>query len=371
MYGDSSWVIYKLSSRRVVVKFGGSSVRNSFSEALELVKKLHDGNEVVVVLSALRGITDLLLKLAESRSTEILEKFEEIHLEAIEKLGIDLNIENEIKELKFVLKNEKMFPNREAYIDHVLSFGERLSVKLFSRALKDEGLKSTPVDAFYLIETDGNFGNAKVNLEKTRENIWRIEALLNRDKVPVVTGFLGNFNGFRTTLGRGGSDYTASVLGHLLNARAVLIMSNVKGIYTADPRLVKDALLIPFISYEEALIASRLGLKALHERTIEPIRDKVPLILGKTSEWKLGTLVSDISLKMPIITYKILGDKTKVGVVGASCVDVQYPIAEQGDTYVCFFVDKSELKEALNEIHEVILNESISAGNDSELWARI
>ncbi|MBO8173764.1 MAG: aspartate kinase [Thermococcus sp.] len=365
-------MIYKLSAKsRVVIKFGGSSVRDSFSEALGLVQKFYEGNEVVIVLSALKGVTDLLLKLAESKSPEILGEFEEIHLRAIEKLGIELNIENEIKELKFVLGNEEMFPSREAYIDHVLSFGERLSVKLFSKALEDEGIRSAPVDAFYLIETNGNFGNAEVDLKKTKEKIWTIEKLLKTGRVPVVTGFLGNFNGLRTTLGRGGSDYTASVLGYLLNARAVLIMSDVKGIYTADPRIVKNARIIPFISYDEALIASRLGMKALHERTIEPIKDRVPLILGKTSEWKLGTLVSDISFKMPIITYKIFRDTAKIGVIGTSCVDVEYSIAERGDGYVCFLVDRNELEEALNEIHEVVLNESLSTSNDSELWARV
>ncbi|ADT83393.1 aspartate kinase [Thermococcus barophilus] len=365
-------MIYKLSAKsRVIIKFGGSSVRDSFSEALELVQKFHEGNEVVIVLSALKGVTDLLLKLAETRSPEILEELEEIHLGAIEKLGIELSIENEIKELRFILENEKRFPNRKAYVDYVLSFGERLSVKIFSKALEDEGIKSSPVDAFYLIETDGNFGNARVDLEKTKGNIWTIERLLEKGKIPVVTGFLGNFNGIRTTLGRGGSDYTASVLGYLLNARAVLIMSDVKGIYTADPRIVKNARIIPFISYEEALTASRLGMKALHERTIEPIKDRVPLILGKTSEWRLGTLVSDISFKMPIITYKTFRDTAEIGVVGAFHVDVEYPIVEHGRNFVCFLVERDNLEAALNEIHEVVLNESLSTSDDSELWTRI
>lgn len=365
-------MIYKLSVKsRVVIKFGGSSVRDSFSEALKLVQKFHEGNEVAIVLSALKGVTDLLLKLAESKNPEILEELEEIHLRAIEKLGIELSIENEIKELRFILENEKRFPNRKAYVDHVLSFGERLSVKLFSKALEDEGIKSAPLDAFYLIETDGNFGNAEVDLKKTKDKIWTIERLLKKGKIPVVTGFLGNFNGFRTTLGRGGSDYTASVLGYLLNARAVLIMSDVKGIYTADPRIVKNARIIPFISYEEALIASRLGMKALHERTIEPIKDRIPLILGKTSEWRLGTLISDISFKMPIITYRTFGDTAKIGVVGTSYVDTEYPIVEQGRDFVCFLVERDNLEAALNEIHEVVLNESLSTSNDSELWARV
>jgi len=349
-------VVYKLSAKsRVVIKFGGSSVRDSFSEALRLVQKLYEGNEVVIVLSALKGVTDLLLKLAESKSPEFLKEFEEIYLGTIERLGIELSIENEIRELKFILRNEKAFPSRKAYIDHVLSFGERLSVKLFSKALEDEGIKSTPVDAFYLIETNGSFGNAKVDLKKTKDKIWIVEEILKRGRVPVITGFLGNFNGFRTTLGRGGSDYTASVLGRLLNARAVLIMSDVKGIYTADPKIVRDAKLIPFASYEEVSTASMLGMKALHERAVEPVKGKIPIILGKTNNQHLGTLISKINAGMPILTYKIINENlASIGVVGVSEVNINAQIYKRGRNWICFLVKREELENTLNAIHEVI-----------------
>ncbi|NJE26626.1 aspartate kinase [Thermococcus sp. MV5] len=350
-------MIYKLFNNRIVVKFGGSSVRFSFRETLELVKSLCEGNKVVVVLSALKGVTDLLLDLSKSKNPELLEKFEEIHLELIERLGIDVNLESEFKELEFIIKNEKLFPSIDAYVSHVLSFGERLSVKIFSRSLEDHGINATAVDAFYLIKTNEDFSNAKVDLEKTGKNIWVIEELL-KDSVPIVTGFLGNFNGFRTTLGRGGSDYTASVLGRLLNARAILIMSDVEGIYTADPRIVKDAKIVPFISYHEALIASRLGMKALHERAVEPIVGRVPIIFGKTSNRKLGSLVSHVSSKMPIITHKISEEMAKISIVGSPNVDVRWPIAERADNYVAFLVTRDELENALNELHEVVFNES-------------
>ncbi|MCO6040582.1 aspartate kinase [Thermococcus alcaliphilus] len=362
-------MIYKLS--RIVVKFGGSSIRNSFEDALELVQKFwEEKSEVVVVLSALKGVTDLLLELAERKSPELLEEFTNIHLATAEKFGVNIDIEEELKELRFVLKNERAFPSKKAYTDHVFSFGERLSVKLFSSTLNERGIESAPIDAFYLIETNGNFGNAEVNLEKTKNNLWMLEELLKAGKVPVVTGFLGKFNSLRTTLGRGGSDYTASVLGRLLNARAVLIMSDVKGIYTANPRIVKNAKVIPFVSYDEALIASKLGLKALHERAIEPVKNRVPLIFGRTNKWRLGTLVSNFTLKIPLITYKIIGEKAKIGVIGASC-SVPYPVVEQKEEYTCFIVDRVELEEVLNEIHEVIFGESSSSSNNSELWAGI
>lgn len=366
-------MIYKLSAKpRIVIKFGGSSVRDSFSEALGLVKKLHDGNEVVVVLSALKGVTDSLLHLANNKDEKIIQEIAEKHEKVIEQLGVDLNVERFFLELRQVLRSERSFPNREAFIDHVLSFGERLSVKIFTEALRNRGIESVPVDAFHIIRTDNNFGNANVDFRETANRVKALETLLKEGKVPVVTGFLGGYKSFRTTIGRGGSDYTASILGSLLNARTVLIMSDVEGIYTADPRIVRKAKLIPFVSYDETLIASRLGMKALHERTIEPVKDKIPIILGKTSNWKLGTLVSDIKSGMPIITYKVIDENfARIGVVGSDEIEFNAKVCDKGKNWICFLVRREELEDALNELHEVILNEGFSSSNDSKLWARV
>ncbi|HIP75377.1 MAG TPA: aspartate kinase [Thermococcus paralvinellae] len=365
-------MIYKLSVKpRVVVKFGGSSVRDSFGKALELVEKLHDGNEVVVVLSALKGVTDSLLHLANSKDERIIQKIAEKHERVIEKLGLDSEyVENLLLELRQILRKEKSFPNKKAFIDHVLSFGERLSVELFTEALRNQGIESIPVDAFHVIRTDNTFGNANVDFRETAKRVKALEDLLKEGKVPVVTGFLGGYKSFRTTLGRGGSDYTASILGSLLNAKTVLIMSDVEGIYTADPRVVRKAKLIPFVSYEEALIASKLGMKALHERTIKPVKDRTPIIIGRTSDWKLGTLVSNIKSRVPIITYKIIDENfARIGVVGIDKVDGK--VCNKGKNWVCFLVRREELENSLNALHEVIFDEGFSSSDDSELWTRI
>ncbi len=364
-------MIYKLS-RRVVVKFGGSSVRDSFDEALELVQYLKENSDVVLVVSALKGVTDMLIALAEDRKIEILEKLKRIH-EGIA-AELDVEIQPYLKELDFMLKHPEIFSSQGAYVDHIASFGERLAAEFFSKALQDRGIPAIPVDAFYIIEAYGRFGNAEVDLRRTAKRIWLLKRILKKGKVPVVTGFLGNYNGFRTTLGRGGSDYTATIIASLLNAKAVAIMSDVNGIYTADPRLVKDVLIIPFVSYEEALMASRLGMKALHERTIEPVMNRLPLILGKTSEWKLGTLISGISSKLPIIVHRIVNtSKAEISVVSTAEIPQirGYQISKKDRYYVSFLVDKEDLSSALNEIHEVVLNESLSTSNDSELWARV
>ena len=349
-------MIYKLSNKRVVVKFGGSSIGDSFKKAVELVLKLHEENEVVVVLSALKGVTDALLDLAESKDESIIEEIAKKHEKLANKSKIDLNsVEILLAELEQVLRNEKSFPNKKAFIDHVLSFGERLSVNLFVNALKNSGIEGEAIDAFHIIRTDNSFGNAKVDLGETAKRVKVLEDLLKQNKVPVVTGFLGGYKSFRTTLGRGGSDYTATILGSLLEARAVLIMSDVKGIYTADPKIVRDARLLPFASYEEVLTASMLGMKALHERAIEPVKGKIPIILGKTNNQRLGTLISKINAGMPILAYKIINENlASIGIVGVNEVNLNAQIYKRGRNWICFLVRREELENTLNAIHEVI-----------------
>ncbi|USH00019.1 aspartate kinase [Thermococcus argininiproducens] len=349
-------MIYKLSNKRIVVKFGGSSIKDSFREALEFVLKLHEENEVVVVLSALRGVTDALLGLAESKDKSVIGKIARKHSILADESGVDCDIlEPLFVELECVLKNERRFPNKGAFIDHVLSFGERLSVIIFANALENSGIRSEVVDALHVIKTDDNFGNAAVDFSGTAKRIKLIEKLLNEGKVPVVTGFLGGYKGLRTTLGRGGSDYTATILGSLLEARAVLIMSDVRGIYTADPRIVKDAKLLPFVSYEEALNASALGMRALHEKSICPVMGRLPVILGKTDSYRLGTFVSDISAEVPILTYKPVNENFAcIGVVGLREVNFNAPIYKKGKNWISFLVKREELENSLNDLHEVI-----------------
>ncbi len=367
--GDLNWVIYKLS-RRIVVKFGGSSVRDSFNEALELVQYLRENNSVVVVVSALKGVTDKLLALSKTGDERLFEEIRRIHEEISRKVGADL--EHYFRELESILQNPGKFPSKRAYTDHVLSFGERISAELFSKAMQDEGVRAVPVDAFHIIEAYGEFGNGKVDMKGSTKRMQLLEKILERGEIPVVTGFLGNKNGLRITLGRGGSDYTAAVIGAMLNARAVAIMSDVNGIYTADPRLVKSARLIPFLSYGEALTASKLGMKALHERTIEPLMNRIPLILGNTQRWKLGTLVSSISSGFPLIVHRELKEKAEVSIINAVRIPgIEYPVVKKGANYVSLLVEKQELVRVLNEIHEVVVDEGLSSSNDSQLWAGI
>lgn len=356
--GGQPSVIEKLN----VVKFGGSSIRDSFWSALKLVEYLYESSNLVVVVSALRGVTEDLLLLAATRDREVLERISHQHLRLASRVGAE--VENLLSELEKALNLPKT-PEAEEYI---LSFGERLSAEIFAKALQNEGIEAVPIDARNVLMLRGCLGNAGVDYYASAPYVRKLGELAE-EAVPVVTGFIGNLRGKTATLGRGGSDYTASAIGAILGANAVLIMSDVEGIYTADPRLVPRAKLIPFLSRERALIAAKLGMKALHPKTLEPLNG-IPLFLGKTETWRLGTLVAEFGEEWPIVVHRVRNGFGEIAVVGRGYVRGFTPV-ERGWNYSLFRVPVEELPDAVNEIHEVVVNEGLSSSDHSELWARV
>ncbi|ASJ17088.1 aspartate kinase [Thermococcus chitonophagus] len=350
-----------------VIKFGGSSVRYAFEEALELVKHVSEGRSVVVVVSALKGVTDELIRLAEG-DMEALDRIREIHEPFCEELGI--NLDGLFRELELTLNQN--FPTEECYRDAVVSFGERFSSVLFAEGLRLIGVEAKAIDSKDVLVARGSFGSAEVDMKASKGRISLLKKLLAKGVVPVVTGFYGDLNGFRATFGRGGSDYSATALASLLDAKAVVIMSDVEGIYTADPRIVPSAKLIPYLSYEEARTAARLGMKALHWRAIDPVENKIPVIFGKTKDWRFGTLVMEDSLRIPIVVHRNTQERAEVSIVGANAFYGPYKVIERGENFVRLEVPKDELTRAVREIHRMVVeNESLRSGNYSELWARI
>ena len=174
----------------------------------------------------------------------------------------------------------------KASLDIVMSFGERLSSFIINEAFRDTGLKSKFVDARDLIKTDDNFGNANVDIEATDKSIKSL--LSNRGEsrysLAVAGGFVGsNKNKVTTTLGRGGSDYTASLIGAALDASVVEIWTDVDGLMTADPRKDKNAKTITEVSYEKAEEMANAGAKVIHPKTMKPARLKgIPIIIKNT-----------------------------------------------------------------------------------------
>jgi aspartate kinase len=170
-------------------------------------------------------------------------------------------------------------------MDSIASFGERMNVRTLSALLRHRGLQSQPVDATELIVTDDNFQSANPIMDLSRKKVQAVlKPMLKKGIIPIVTGFIGaNKAGILTTLGRGGSDYTASILGVCLDADEVFTWTDVDGVMTADPRVVKGARVIPELSYNEVSEMAYFGAKVLHPKTIQPLVEReIPLWVKNT-----------------------------------------------------------------------------------------
>ncbi|CAB49950.1 aspartate kinase [Pyrococcus abyssi] len=352
-------MVYKL----LVVKFGGSSVRYAFEEALELVKYLSERIPIVVVVSALKGVTDELIRFANG-DKGALPRIERIHEEFLNYHGLNTKIS---------ISFRKDMPP-EALRDEIISLGERISAKIFAEGLELLGIKSKVVDPLEFLIAKGEFGDAYINIQESKRRAGKLIRLIKSGVIPVIPGFYGNLNGFRVTFGRGGSDYSATALARILDSRCVLIMSDVEGIFTADPKLVPSARLIPYLSYEEIKVAAKLGMKALHWKAVDPVVGDIPIIFGKTKDWKFGTIVLNARSNFPIIVHRVREDFAEIFVVGRNISLPGFLVEEEREDFVKIVVAREDLPEAIREIHrEVVEREekNLRTGNNSELWARI
>lgn len=267
----------------IVMKFGGSSISTTerIQNVLEVIRSNKDRSPVIVA-SALGGVTDGLYQLAHDAlkgKDDSLSKIEARHYDTAKELGVDGTIlEEPFSELAVLLKGialvKELTPRT---LDYVMSFGERLSTRIIAAALTAKGLPAEQHDAFDLgmVTTDA-FGNA--------HPLPQAEALIQKSfseikSIPVITGYLGKTeNGDITTLGRNGSDFTATYIGAAIGAEEVQIWSDTDGVMTADPRITKEAKPIPTLTFEEASELAYYGGKVLHPATITPaIQKKVPV----------------------------------------------------------------------------------------------
>jgi len=295
-----------------VLKFGGSSVAKP-ERIVGIVDILKDyyasGDHFTVVFSAFGGVTDSLIEMSrlaaagEDQYGEAFQAFADRHQDAIAELlpAGDLRDETaaQMRKSHDVLKNllYGIFLVREASnrtMDYVLSFGERSSSYIISKTLQHAGIPAEFLDARKVLRTDKSFSSAKVNFDKTYELIRSYYA--EHTKVQVVTGFIASAKGgLTTTLGRGGSDYTASLIAAGLQADAIEIWTDVSGVLTADPRRVKKAFTIPRLTYAEAMEMSHFGAKVIYPPTLMPALQKgIPLFIKNTFDPSFpGTKVSD------------------------------------------------------------------------------
>ncbi len=290
-----------------ILKFGGTSVGSldALKTVKSIVEKEFKQNEpLILVCSAFYGITNSLLlaaeeALAQNDFSEILKVAEDRHYQIIAGLlprtsqnpllmMVKVSF-NEIEDILFSVKNLGELSGRIK--DRLLAYGEQMSSKIIVTYLQAENFPANYKDARELIVTDSNFGNASVDFIKTNENLknWNLE-----NQIYVVTGFIAkDKNQDTTTLGRGGSDYTAAILGSGLKAAQIQIWTDVDGFMTADPRLVKNAYSQPELSYQEAMEMSYFGAKVIYPPTMIPaIESQIPIYIKNTfNPENPGTLI--------------------------------------------------------------------------------
>ncbi len=268
----------------IVMKFGGSSVANA--ERIRNVAEIVKGRlprKPVVVASALRGVTDDLFKLGEEAvkgQAPSIEKLEARHQDAIRELGLpDAGLLKPLyEELSVLLKGISLVKElTPRTLDYVVSFGERLSTRIIAEHFNRSGLPAEQHDAFDIgLLTNDEFGGAQPLPEADAELKRHVARM---SKVPVVTGYVGKTkNGDITTLGRNGSDFSATIVGAAIDASEIEIWSDVDGIMTADPRLAPSAMPIDSLTFAEASELAYYGGKVLHPATITPaIRKRIPV----------------------------------------------------------------------------------------------
>lgn len=319
-----------------VLKFGGTSVGSiaSIQTLLNILAgEFKTQEKPVIVLSAMGGVTNLLASMAEEAAngkefTAALADLEKRHFDVVKSL-LDVQNQNpaftrlkihfnQLEELlQGVLTLRELTPKTR---DQILSFGERCSTIMVSKIAAQHFKDVLFVDAAEVIKTDSSFGNAKVNTELS-ELLIRNLYEANKDKMLIVTGFIaGNDAGQTTTLGRGGSDYTAAIFGAALNAKEIQIWTDVNGMMTADPRMVKKAFSLTELTYTEAMELSYFGAKVIYPPTMIPaFLKKIPIVIKNTFEPEFEGTVIRHDCKASSLPIKGISSINNISILNLEC----------------------------------------------------
>lgn len=325
-----------------VLKFGGSSVGNPdrIKKVINIIIKTYNyDKEIIVVFSALQGVTDTLIQISEMATKgnrEYIDKISELkkrHYQAVKKLipkekqkKVNEKLKSILDELKNVFNGifliKELSPKT---LDYVMSFGERLSAYIISEAIIAREINAEFLDSRILVKTDDNFGYAKVNFELTNQNI--VDYFRKTKSIQIITGFIAStLNNETTTLGRGGSDYTAALFGAALDVKEIEIWTDVDGVLTADPRKVRKAFPIDQLTYEEAMEMSHFGAKVIHPPTMRPALDKkIPIRIKNTFNPDfIGTLINETKFpsKFPIKGITSVDKVSLLRIQGSSMVGI-------------------------------------------------
>jgi aspartate kinase len=287
---------------RLLMKFGGTSVADGqcIRRVVDILEKHHNaGDELAVVVSAQRGVTDQLIEITSKLPTAkddtaiapLIQALGKRHMSTLEGAAPDYLAETgsvieerliSLQNILFAVYNLRELTPRSR--DYVISFGERLLAPILGAALRQRGIRSTVMDGCDAgILTTLQHGESTALLESDERIKKRIGPLLETE-IPVIMGFMGcTRNGIVTTLGRSGSDYSASIIGAGIDAEEIWIWTDVDGIMTCDPRVINDARVMPSLSYIEVMELSYFGAKVMHPRSIEPAMRKNILVRVKNT----------------------------------------------------------------------------------------
>lgn len=299
-----------------IIKFGGKSLANGkgINTVLNIISEKSKSNDKIIIIVSARGNTtnqlEDLLELAKSKQ-DFRANFEAFKKEQLLPF-YNINFEDDFSKLYTLFRGVQYLGDYSSKIrDEVLAYGELLSVKTITALLAKQGIEASAVDSRALVKTNSNFGDA-ITLEKeTQLNIESFFKASTKNNIHIVSGFIAaNLEGETTTLGRNGSNYTASLFANYLNAQEVESYTHVDGIFTANPDLVTDAKKIEQLSYSEANELANFGANILHAKTILPLIEKhIPLrILNTFNTTDKGTLISKHSTSKGIKSISVLDD---------------------------------------------------------------
>jgi aspartokinase/homoserine dehydrogenase 1 len=362
----------------IVSKFGGTSVGSAknIRKVIQIIADKED--KTVIVVSAFGGVTNLLLKASEMAVvgnkgySSILVEIEKVHINTVEELLDKPHqqkcknfVDDQLKLLKDTLNGVFLLndlPRKSAA--KIASTGEILSSFIIYETIKQMGLDIDLKDSRDLIKTNSDHKNTEVNYDETYQNIHNF-FFSNKNKIVILPGFIASDEkGETTTLGRGGSDFTASIIANAIDADLLEIWTDVSGMYTANPKLVKQATPIKNISYQEAMELSHFGAKVIYPPTIQPVLDKnIPIVIKNTLAPKdLGTSISknkngsQATVKgishIEDIALLTLEGNGMIGVPGISKrlfealslkkINIKFITQASSEHSICIAIDKSE-----------------------------
>lgn len=323
---------------KLILKYGGTSISSAkdIQNVAKHIQSLSKQNQLVIVCSAISNTTDDLIEIsqliknenkkkAEQLAKKITNRHQELAKHTIKKPQIRKKLLQTLNEyfVELVALIDGMVLLGEVTprsMDYLFSFGERLSIKLISAAINDLGKKSISLTGKEVgIVTDSNFGESKPLMDTTRLRISKtLDSLISEKIIPVIGGFAGaDQHGHVTTFGRGGSDYSATIIGSCIKADEIWLMSDVDGLMTADPKIVKNAKLLKEVSYIEAIEMAMFGAKQIHPRTFEPLLSKkIPMKIRSSFNVKNeGTLVTSSPSPSSKNTVKCVSNISNNGLI--------------------------------------------------------